>query len=138
MEEVLVQPPDASVYGHLISTPAANPLSFAIGQFLVNCGVLEFESYVWIHGFGANDPQELIACKTELFAARKTRLVRIMEGLPIAAEAKVGIREVWGEAIDIMRLRNIVAHNPILVQYNGSDAKPEWTIRVIDARTMSS
>jgi hypothetical protein len=55
-----VQSIDARTYGNLISTTAANPLSFVIGQFLVNCGMLEFETYVWIHGFGAESASQCL------------------------------------------------------------------------------
>jgi hypothetical protein len=127
---------DAQVYGNLISTSAANPLAFAIGQFLVNCGMLEFETYVWILGFGASDPANKEKCKRELFNDRKQRLLRIVEQLPVLDEAKAAVRQVWDETAKIMEFRNVIAHNPVVVQYNGPDANLEWFIRVIDANTL--
>src|SRR5262245_54956407 len=129
---------DAKVYGNLISTSAADPMALAIGQFMVNCGMLEFESYVWIHGFGASDTANKNAAKNEMFNARRNRVLFIMNGLPIPPEVKKSVAEVWTEAAELMKFRNVIAHNPVMVQYNGPEGKPEWFIRVINAKSIGS
>jgi hypothetical protein len=133
-----MEPVDAKVHGNLIATSAANPMVFAIGQFIVNCGGLEFETYLWIHGFGASDPKNMEDAKKELFTARRQRILRIMNGLPIAAVVKKAVEEVWNETIEVMDFRNVIAHSPVMVQYNGPEGNPEWFVRVIDAKSMGS
>jgi hypothetical protein len=138
MEGVHMDPRDVKVHGDLIAVAAADPMVFAIGQFMVNCGRLEFETYVWIHGFGAGDPRNKEDAKKELFNARKNRVLRIMNGLPLAPEVKKGVEQVWNETTEVMELRNVIAHSPVMVQHNGPESNPEWCIRVIDARSMGS
>src|SRR5438046_1736679 len=122
-------------HGNLIQGEVFNPLVFAVGQLIVNCGCLEFETHVWIWGLSP-DAADKEKWRHKLFKDRNKRVIEIVKGLTIDPQIISAAEGIWNEAEQVMSFRNAIAHSPVLFMDRGVGVP--HLMKVADFRTAGS
>ena len=107
--------------------------SQSVGGLIINFGIIEFQSLLWIHKLGG----EAMAMKArrDKLSQRIDRVVSLIASPPLSKADESRARSLWAEASDHAKIRNRIAHNPICI---GRDAKTKKvTLSIIDLKKMA-
>lgn len=99
------------------------PWVFRIGQIVLNFAGLEYETYLWLIQL-SEDPSSIPEFTKNKFSKRVKTILTYLETLSHTEDFKARSDTVWNEALDLAKLRNRVAHNP-LTFFWADDSKKE-------------
>jgi hypothetical protein len=119
-------------HGNLVHGECFNSLLLSIGQLIVTCGSLEFETHVWIWGF-SSDEADKEKWRQKWFKDRKRHVVEVVKALPVDPLIISAAETIWDEAERAMDVRNTIAHSPVIFMDRGADVP--HLMKVADLRT---
>jgi hypothetical protein len=91
--------------------------SRALGYFIWSMGTLEWQTYEWGFKFGGHAlKDELIG--TSKFASRQKKIVDLIDRQNWPSEKKRRAKLLWKKAKGFARFRNVLAHNPVIMNRN--------------------
>jgi len=109
------------------------PWARAIGKFILNFGLLEFESHMWLLQM-SDDPQLF---PDKWFTQRVTRISELVDQRAFDEAWKASATRSWEKAAKLAKTRNQLAHNPLL--FGWTDPAEEGTpdlIGILNARSL--
>ncbi len=83
-----------------------------IGKLILNFGGLEFESYSWLVQL-SEQPERIPEFAKQKFKQRVKAIMEYVESRAFSEEWKTDARTKWGDALELAKLRNRIAHNPL-------------------------
>jgi hypothetical protein len=111
----------------------AEPWAQSIGKFILNFGLLEFESHMWL--LQLSDEPQLFP--DEWFTQRVARINKLVNRRAFDAAWKDSAERSWERAKTLANTRNQLAHNPLF--FGWTDPAEEGTpdlIGILDARSL--
>lgn len=95
-----------------------------IGRLVINFSALEFESIHWLVQLSeGHDAIGSIAQKQ--FVPRTTEIMRYVEQRSVGTRWRKETLREWNRALKLAKIRNRVAHNPVLFGWNASTQNGE-------------
>lgn len=87
-----------------------------IGRLILNFAGLEFESYMWLLHL-SEQPERIPEFAKCTFKQRVKKIMEYAETRAFSEGWKVDARCKWDDALELAKLRNRIAHNPLLFQW---------------------
>lgn len=105
----------------------------AIGKLILDFGLLEFESYLWLLQM-SDEPQVFPELR---FGKRISRIEALIERRTFDQRWMAAASESWKKARDLAELRNSLAHSPLMFGWESAaeEGDPDW-IGVVDVRLL--
>lgn len=122
-----------TIFKYARDSTFAEPWAQLIGKFILNFGLLEFESHMWL--LQMSDEPQLFP--DEWFAQRVKRISELVDRHAFDAAWKDAAGRSWERAKTLANTRNQLAHNPLL--FGWTDPAEEGTpdlIGILDARSL--
>ncbi len=91
--------------------------SRVLGYFIWSMGQLEWQCYEWGLRLGGDTLKDKLIDKIG-FGGRHELLMKAIQSSPWPAEKKAVSALKWRKALGFSRFRNIVAHNPVIMNQN--------------------
>lgn len=109
--------------------PETLPFVEAVGKLIQNFGMIEWQTYEWISAL-QTDPMVLeMAHRSKL----RDRIEVIKKMIPrsksLSSEAKNEMMELWASVIPHAEVRNIVAHNGVVMGFPNDDSTLAATVK---------
>jgi hypothetical protein len=124
-----------------LNPPHLGDWPYRIGQFILNFGAIEWLSYQYLNAL-EDARAEFDKNLDRLLFARIDRVLELVGASPKFSDAdKAEVRSLWGEAKELARWRNRIAHNPVLPTWKpGSDSHrdPPDLIGIPDMKQLKS
>ena len=98
---------------YAIDSPFTSHWAERIGQLIINFSGLEFETYLWLVQI-SEQPERIQEFAKKRFAPRVTLIKSQIEKYGYNTKWKADTLAAWAEAIELSKLRNRIAHNPIM------------------------
>lgn len=96
-----------------MSPPDGGKFARCLGAFIMNCGVLELHTYVWM--IGLSPRFELPPKATSLFWSERVDWIRdTLKSTTLSKSLRSEVKKELDAIRKIYELRNIVAHNPMM------------------------
>jgi geranylgeranyl pyrophosphate synthase len=93
-------------------------------MFLVNFGAIEMLSYEWLRKTLPN--QKAFSMFVEKrFNDRVNKIIKLIKAMSLDFQLKDNILTAWNTAKDIAKVRNAIAHNPIVFVWSNRDEAGE-------------
>lgn len=120
---------------YAIEPPFIKPWATRIGKLIINFADLEFESYLWL--IQMSEKPERIQEFTKLkYASRVKKITKFAEDLAFSEQWRVAALAGWSDSLELAKLRNRIAHNPLLFTWTNEDEKGEPDfIGVVDIKS---
>ena len=93
--------------------PVIKPWATRIGQLILNFAGLEFESYFWLVQMSAQ-PENISEFTQLTYASRINKILKYIKKLTFSDEWEKKATESWNNSFELAKLRNRIAHNPLL------------------------
>jgi len=93
--------------------PFIKPWATRIGRLIVNFSGLEFESYFWLVQM-SEQPEKIPEFTKQTYTSRVKMIIRFIKNLAFSEEWGDDALAGWNESLELAKLRNRVAHNPLL------------------------
>jgi len=106
--------------GFTYNNPKAHDLIFAMGKLIMNFGGVEFLTYCLIDQLCDNSTDHDTALD-QLFMKRFERIEALARQQHMPDEVLSDIEKVRGTVCVLAKLRNRIAHNPIVQSWKGKD-----------------
>lgn len=113
-----------------VNHAAIEPLAFAVGKLIINCGAIEYESYWWLANLGiaVEDLSDSGFFKGRADAIQE----KITAGATAHSAEAVAL---WSEAKALAHFRNRIAHSPIIFRWNSADESgPPDVLKILDMK----
>ena len=110
--------------GFIVNPKCGEKLSLHIGMFLVNFGAIEMLSYEWLRKTLPNQKAFSVIIKQK-FNDRVNKIINLIKAMPLDFQLKDNILSAWNIAKDIAKVRNAIAHNPIVFVWSNRDEAGE-------------
>jgi hypothetical protein len=107
------RPASEELAGLALNRPGSDDWAIALRRFLLNFGLLEAMTYWWI-GDLAHDRAIVTVAQDLSFSKRVTLIGRLLDRSLMPDASKSAVRAAWRKASELSRLRNDVAHNPLV------------------------
>jgi hypothetical protein len=110
--------------GFIVNPKCGEKLSLQIGMFLVNFGAIEMLSYEWLRKTLPNQ-KAFSMFIGQSFNDRVNKIIKLIKAIPLDFQFKNNILAAWKTAKDIAKVRNAIAHNPIVFVWSNRDEAGE-------------
>ncbi len=101
-----------------------------VGGLILNFGIAEFQTVRWIDLLAGADT--VVALRTKMLGPRITAAKDLIDSSAIPDDQKSLAHDLWDELKELTRIRNRIAHNPLVL---GRDAESgEFTWSIIDLK----
>jgi hypothetical protein len=108
--------------GFELNPKHTEPWVAAIGKFMVNFGGVESATLLWIDHL--SDDLILKELAIEMPLARRIELIRkLLERRNLPKKLLNESKSAWGKAEKLSRIRNEIAHNPVIFGWHGEEAQ---------------
>jgi len=84
-----------------------------VGKLILNFSCLEFESYLWLVQM-SEQPERIQEFTTKRFKSRGDAIIQFVEVRAFSDQWKIDAHTAWCAAIELAKLRNQIAHNPLV------------------------
>jgi hypothetical protein len=109
-----------SFAGFEINPRHTDPWVTAIGKFMVNFGGVEWTTFLWIDRL--SDDVVLKELTIEMPLSRRIDVVKkLLERRDLPKKFLQDSKSAWGRAEKLAKLRNDLAHNPVVFGWHGSE-----------------
>ena len=109
---------------HAIDAPFSSAWVTRVGKLILNFGVLELETHLWL--VQLSEAPEKIPQFTKLWFSDRVRLIQeFAEKRAYSDDWKSKSLELWNEALNHAKFRNHIAHSPLAFGWNGESEKGE-------------
>jgi len=110
-----------------------DPWACAIGKFVLNFGLLELESHLWL----LHMPNNPLAFPDLWFSKRISEIQGLVDQRAFTEEWKVSATESWQKALHLAEFRNQVCHSPLMFGWASpvEQGEPDW-IGAVDVRLL--
>ena len=111
---------------------SSRPFGNYLGYAILNCGAIENLTYSYA---ATMDGSHLFDTKLrgKWFSDRVKCVIQLLDEVDISDELRQKAIELWSEAKEVMKKRNLIAHNPINhVQIDRDEGGTETLLAVID------
>jgi len=95
----------------IIQTPETNRWAECIGGLVINFGLAECLSFIWIRKLAGKDAERKARKKT--FGERIERITKLISTSQFSNQDKESAIALWGEIKRHSGIRNRIAHNPV-------------------------
>ena len=102
---------------HAINSPFTDAWLPRVGKLILNFGVLECETYLWLLML-SESPVKIPDFVEWKFAKRVARIMKFVREGPCSENWKVEAQRCWNEAVEQATFRNRIAHNPLAFGWN--------------------
>ena len=107
-----------------VDSPFIKPWATRIGQLILNFTGLEFESYFWLVQM-SEQPNRIAEFTKLLFSKRVKKILEYVESLAFNDNWKLDSIAAWQNALEQSKLRNRIAHNPLMFAWNDQSEEGE-------------
>jgi hypothetical protein len=97
---------------YAVDSPHVRPWLERIGKIILNFSSLEFESVSWLGNLAELD--DLQPAFKMPFASRVQEIMQQIEARPCSKRWRRDALRAWNEALHLARVRNQIAHNPVV------------------------
>ena len=124
--------------GFALNSKHTDPWIHAIGKFMINFGSIELLSFIWVDRLSKDLILHDIALDMQL--SKRIDLIRkLVERSSLSKNLNKQVREVWAEAESLAKLRNDIAHSPIVFGWHGPEEdRPPDFIGSFNAKKLKS
>ena len=109
---------------YAIDSPVTRHWAERVGQLIINFSSLEFETYMWLVQM-SEQPERIPDFAKQKFAQRVTLINRYIEDHGYTAKWKTESLVAWTEALELAKLRNRIAHNPLTFAWTNKAERGE-------------
>lgn len=102
---------------HAIDPPFSAAWIARVGKLILNFGVLEFETYLWLVEL-SEAPERIPKFRELWFAERVEQIMEFVKRRAYSENWKVEAQKCWNEALDQAKFRNRIAHSPLTFGWN--------------------
>lgn len=108
--------------GYQLNSNYAEPWIKGIGSFMINFGGIEWTTFLWLDVLAEDSLLKEIAVETPL--SRRIEVIRrLLEKRELPKNLMNDSKAAWGSAEKLAKLRNEIAHNPIMFGWHSSEEK---------------
>ena len=121
-----------SRFKHAINAPFSTAWVERVGKLILNFGVLELETYLWLVQL-SEAPDRLPEFATKRFATRVKEVIAFVESHAYSHDWKTVAVKGWNDTLEHAKFRNRIAHSPLTFGWTGGveEGEPDF-IGVID------
>jgi hypothetical protein len=113
-----------SIIKYAIDSPVTRPWAARVGQLIINFSSLEFETYLWL--VQMSEKPERIPEFAKLKFTRRVELIRaFVEDRAHNPDWKADSFAAWAESLQLAKLRNRIAHNPLMFAWSDGAERGE-------------
>jgi hypothetical protein len=109
---------------HAINAPYSTPWIERVGKLILNFGVLELETHLWLVQL-SEDPERIPEFASKPFADRVKKIITFVEKRAYSDLWKVEVLKAWEKAREHAKFRNRIAHSPLTFGWTGGVEKGE-------------
>lgn len=109
------------ITGFVKDTPQNYEMAVLLGKFLINFSAIECIAYDWLINLESSSDLKEKYFK-EPFAARVDIILRLIKSKNITFSLRKRIQRQWRATKDMAKFRNVIAHNPIVMVWENSNA----------------
>ena len=109
--------------------PETLPLAEAVGKLIQNFGMIEWQTYEWISALQTDSMVLEMAHRSKLRDRVEVIKKMILRCQSLSSEAKSEMVESWASVIPHAEIRNIVAHNGLVMGFPNDDSALSATIK---------
>jgi hypothetical protein len=102
---------------YAIDSPHTRPWTERIGKIIVNFSALELESIRWLVQL-SEQHQSIGTFVATPFAARITQVTGHIEARSTSSRWRKESLRAWNDALKLAKIRNRIAHNPVMFAWN--------------------
>ena len=106
-----------------------------IGRLILDFGAIELLTYKWIHGL-KKDERLLFESLDMTLKSRIDLIKKFISSLTIDKNLKDKVKAKWNKVKEISKLRNIIAHNPLIFVWKGKEEGPPDAIGIPKLRQL--
>lgn len=115
--------------------PFMEPWERRIGQLILNFSGLEFESYSWLIQM-SEQPERIEEFTKRTYKQRVGMITDYAKNLAFNEKWKTEAITGWNGSLELAKLRNRIAHNPLMFRWTSGDEKGEPDfIGIVDMKT---
>lgn len=104
-------------FGGTKAPPDDGRFARQLGEFMMNCGYLEFHSYAWLLALSPGFKLPADSGNMGL-SDRICWVLRQIKTLKIPTAFRTELRDFWKEAKSVAETRNMIAHGPMMWGHN--------------------
>lgn len=109
---------------YAVDTAFARLWAERVGKIILNFSCLEFETYHWLLQM-SEQPDRIPEFAAQRFGKRVTKINEYINARGFTQPWKTDALAAWSEAVELARLRNRLAHNPIVFAWADEVGKGE-------------
>ncbi|MDZ4853304.1 MAG: hypothetical protein SGJ26_00320 [Nitrospirota bacterium] len=123
---------------HAIDPPLSTAWIARVGKLILNFGVLELETYLWLVQL-SEDTEKLPEFSKLRFAQRVEKLMELAKKRAYSEIWEAEAQKFWNEALDLAKFRNRIAHSPLTFGWNkeAEEGEPDF-IGIVDLQRRDS
>ena len=107
-------------FGAILNPEWTEPWVAQIGKYILNFGAIEHISFLWIVELEEAEV-ELDDLSAAPFSRRVNRILSLVKKRALSPALTAEIRDAWRAATRLSKLRNDVAHSPIIFGWHDQD-----------------
>ncbi len=117
---------------HAIDAPYSTAWIARVGKLILNFGVLELETYLWLVQL-SEAPEKLPEFSKLRFAQRVEKLMGLAKDRAYSPNWEAEAQKCWNETLDQAKFRNRIAHSPLTFGWNkeAEEGEPDF-IGIVD------
>lgn len=113
----MTKKPSTPAHGGFKEPPDGGRFARQLGEFMMNCGYLEFHSYAWLMVLSPSFELPREAGKIS-FSDRIRWISERVKKRALSSPVRAEVRGLWNEAKRISEIRNMIAHGPMVWGHN--------------------
>ncbi|MDO8706772.1 MAG: hypothetical protein Q7J84_17720 [Sulfuricaulis sp.] len=123
---------------HAIDAPFSAAWIARVGKLILNFGVLELETYLWLVQL-SEAPKKIPEFSKLPFAQRVEKIMEFVKSRAYSENWKAEAQKCWNEALDQAKFRNRIAHSPLTFGWNqeAEEGEPDF-IGIVDLQRRDS
>jgi hypothetical protein len=122
--------------GYQVDSKHSDPWIIAIGKFMINFGAIEQLSFSWVESL-SKDPADFEKALDLQLSKRIDLILRLVERSDLSKQVRREIVKALGTARLLARLRNDIAHSPLVFGWRGpADHRPPDFIGSFNAKKL--
>jgi hypothetical protein len=123
---------------HAIGRPFLAAWITRVGKLIINFGVSEFETYLWLVQL-SEVPEKIPEFSILRFAQRVENIMEFVKSRGYSENWKVETQKCWDEAFDQAKFGNRIAHSPLTFGWNKEpeEGEPDF-IGIVDLQRRDS